>query len=658
MQRSRRAISTPFHISTVSTAEAAARDADVGKPFGGVPIGVKELESVEGWPDTHACVVYRDQIATYTGTNVARAREIGGAVLAGQTTASEFGGVNVTRTVLNGTTHNPWQHGRTPGGSSGGTAAAVAGGLVTLGTGGDGGGSIRIPAGFVGMVGLKATYGRIPLTPKAGLGAMTVTHGCLSRSVRDTARWFDVCNGHDPASHSHSPASRAGRPDSAHISTSCAASVWRVVPDWGAAVVSPVMWELLEEAAVAADRRLRHGPCRRPRHRTAPDGSRLVGRQLGRSDRSAAGPLARMCRRSDAGDPDRSMETAPGLYGADARIKLETRRTELNEAMARIFDVAAGGVDFVITASNPDVAFDADGPLPNTFGGVKAGAKINGRLTFPANLYGNPAISIPSGLLDGLPIGLQVNGRHFSEELLLDLALTVERNRPWPLTTRAATGGVVKLGAFSVSLAVADLDASRRFYETLGFEVTGGDADENWLIMVNGETVIGLFHGMFDENILTFNPGLTQHKEQTTDFTDVRDVQAAAAGGGYRAARRDRSRRHRSGPHRADRPRREPDHDRSVLRAPERLTRHAALGASVVRRAAARCAGRGIGGFQRHGPHATRDGRSRWGAAGARDGRGSRRPGRTVSVLPRVPIRAERLRPLLMIERQPANHGS
>jgi aspartyl-tRNA(Asn)/glutamyl-tRNA(Gln) amidotransferase subunit A len=129
-----------------------------------------------------------------------------------------------------------------------------------------------------------------------------------------------------------------------------------------------------------------------------------------------------------------SMEYGPGHYGADARIKLETRRTELNEKMAEIFDVAGGGVDFVITATNPDVAFDADGPLPNTFGGIRAGAKINGRLTFPANMYGNPAISIPAGFLDGLPIGLQINGPHFSEELLLDLALTVERNRPWPLT--------------------------------------------------------------------------------------------------------------------------------------------------------------------------------------------------------------------------------
>lgn len=415
-------------------ATLAASKADVSKPFGGVPIGVKELDQVLGWPDTHACVVYKDQIATTTSTNVERARDLGGAVLVGQTTASEFGGVNVTRTVLHGATHNPWQYGRTPGGSSGGSAAAVAGGLVTLASGGDGGGSIRIPAGFTGLVGLKATYGRIPRSPNANIGAMTVTVGCLSRSVRDTARWFDVCNGHDP----RDPLSLAKVQGweqglGTHLGDLRGMRV-AVDPSWGTATVSPIMWELL--AAVADDLIADCGLIKvagvdttLPRMGLAWSVANSVGliESLGEHWPQCADDLTPEIRMA--------MELGQGQYGAAARIKLEKRRTELNESMARIFDVDAGGVDFVITASNPDVAFNAEGPLPDTFGGIQAGANMNGRLTFPANLYGNPAISIPAGSIDGLPIGLQINGRHFSEPLLLDLALTCERNRPWPLTS-------------------------------------------------------------------------------------------------------------------------------------------------------------------------------------------------------------------------------
>ena len=118
-------------------------------------------------------------------------------MLAAQTTAPEFGGINCTSTELHGTTRNPWNLERTPGGSSGGTAAAVAGGLLPIATGSDGGGSIRGPAGFSGLFGLKATYGRIPKGPDGTIEPMTTVLGCLTRSVRDTARYFDACNGFD-----------------------------------------------------------------------------------------------------------------------------------------------------------------------------------------------------------------------------------------------------------------------------------------------------------------------------------------------------------------------------------------------------------------------------------------------------------------------------
>ena len=214
-------------------AEQAARDADVSLPFGGVPMGVKELDQVEGWPDTEACVVFADRVATHTSFMVDRLRRLGGAVLVGQTTASEFGGVNVTRTVLHGTTHNPWQHGRTPGGSSGGSAAAVAGGLVPIATGGDGGGSIRIPAGFTGLVGLKATFGRIPRGPRAENGNYTVTVGPLARSVRDVARWFDVCNGHDPRDQFSLPRVDGWEQGLGSITDSLRGARVVFAPDWG-----------------------------------------------------------------------------------------------------------------------------------------------------------------------------------------------------------------------------------------------------------------------------------------------------------------------------------------------------------------------------------------------------------------------------------------
>jgi len=409
----------------------AARSADVSKPFGGVPIGVKELDSVEGWPDTHASVPLRHQIAGHTSTMVSRLRREGGAVTFGQTTASEFGGVNLTRTVLHGATLNPWDTTRTPGGSSGGTAAAVAGGLCTLATAGDGGGSIRIPAGFTGLVGLKSTFGRIPRGPHAHYSNLTVTIGCLSRSVRDTARWFDVCNGHDARDPLSLPRVEGWEADLGSHVAGLAGSTVAFSPTWGNATVSPMMWEQLEAVgtelvSLLGMRRVDGVDTALPRMGSAwsLSGNIEIEAQLSEYWPECAGDLTPEIRFG--------MELAAGKYDAAARAKIERRRSEVNEAMARIF-APTEGVDFVITASNPDVAFGADGPLPGVFGGVEAGAGNNGRLTFPANLHGNPAISIPAGQLDGLPIGLQVVGRHHSEPQLLDMALTLERHRPWPL---------------------------------------------------------------------------------------------------------------------------------------------------------------------------------------------------------------------------------
>ena len=228
---------------------AWAQAADVSLPFGGVPMGVKEIDGgVEGWPDTHASLVFKDQLSMRDSTQVTRLRGAG-AVLAGLTNASEFGGINCTHTKLHGTTRNPWNPARTPGGSTGGGASGVAGGLVPLSTGGDGGGSIRIPAGFCGLLGLKHTFGRIPRGPFTEIGPLTVTIGCVSRSVRDTARWLDVCNGHD----AHDPLSlpRVDGWEAGLGTRDLKGKRVAIVPTLGVAVLHPKVERTVRDAAEA-----------------------------------------------------------------------------------------------------------------------------------------------------------------------------------------------------------------------------------------------------------------------------------------------------------------------------------------------------------------------------------------------------------------------
>ena len=411
-------------------ARAAAAAADVSLPFGGVPVGVKQLQEVEGWPHTEASLVFADRVAPHTTTMVDRLRAAGGATLVGQTTASEFGGLNVSVTKANGVTHNPWEHGRTAGGSSGGSSAAVAGGLVSIASGGDGGGSIRIPAGFNGLVGMKGTAGRIPRGPRTLIHPMTVVAGCQARSVRDVARWYDVTTGFDARDPYSLPRVEGWERDlGTHDLRGLRVAV---APTLGAAVVADGVQERVLTAAEALVRDA---------------GLTVVDLTVALPALDLAWALANMVGlRMELGDlwpdckDDLTKEIAFGLEMADGTVDLamnargEAARTMANEAMADIFDQ----VDLVICATNPDVAFPAHISTNTRVAGQKVDLGNNGALTIPANISGNPAISIPVEPLDGLPVGMQVIGRHHEDALLLDLAAVVERECPWPLVAPGA----------------------------------------------------------------------------------------------------------------------------------------------------------------------------------------------------------------------------
>jgi aspartyl-tRNA(Asn)/glutamyl-tRNA(Gln) amidotransferase subunit A len=418
-------------------ARESAAAADVSLPFGGVPIGVKELDPVTGWPLTEASLVFKDRVSDYDGTMTARLKSAG-AVLVGQTTASEFGGINCTYTRLHGATSNPWDAERTPGGSSGGSAASVAGGIFPICTGGDGGGSIRIPAGFTGLFGLKSTFGRIPKGPKSEIEPLTAVLGCVSRSVRDTARWFDACNGYDEYDPFSLP--RVGGWEAGLGSQDLRGRRVAVSVDLGAAVVASAVRERVEEAAALMIRdtglervdtpvALARGGMEWALAGTA---SLLVG----------LGDLYPRCESELTPEIMLAANIATNHFNVDTAKNIEAFRRQVIVQMAQIFEQ----VDFLVCATNPDVAFGASGPMPTTVDGVdliaehgfEAAVGNNGALTIPANTTGHPAVAVPIGLVDGLPVSMQIVGRRHAEPLLLDLARAVELERPWPLVAPGA----------------------------------------------------------------------------------------------------------------------------------------------------------------------------------------------------------------------------
>jgi aspartyl-tRNA(Asn)/glutamyl-tRNA(Gln) amidotransferase subunit A len=411
-------------------ARAAAASADVSLPFGGVPLAVKELEAVQGWPGTYGTALLAGTTWDRTATSVRRAVDRGGVVPVLQTTSSELGLVGYTSTEVHGTTRNPWDPARTPGGSSGGSAAAVASGLVPLGTGTDGGGSIRIPAGYCGLVGLKTSFRVIPMGPPAPFEPLTQTTGVLSRSVRDTARWLDVTAGADPRDRFSLPGDRQweaglGASDLAGLRVA-------VLPDLAGAVVHPDVVAVVLEAAEQLVRAA---------------GLRRVDASLALPDMAPAwlnpalpvmwaglGPVWPDVRPMVTHEIAQALDLA-SAYDVAAAAQVDVARVAVVQAMADLFDQA----DLVVSAVNPDDPHAAEGPSPRAVDGTEVDAFNTGRLTMPLNLSGQPAISLPAGLSpSGLPVGLQVIAPRHADALLLDVGLLWERERPWPLVAPSA----------------------------------------------------------------------------------------------------------------------------------------------------------------------------------------------------------------------------
>ena len=460
-----------FSFVDADRAHAAAASADVSLPFGGVPAGIKELSQVEGWPDTDASLVFKDRIADHSCVHSARFLDAG-VVPVGLTTASEFGGLNVSVTKLNGVTHNPWRHGRTVGGSSGGSAAAVVGGLVSLATGGDGGGSIRIPAGYTGLLGMKGTFGRIPRSPVAYSRPNTVVLGNLARSVRDAARHFDVCGGVDPRDPTSLP--KHSGFEAALGTHDLEGRRIAVVPDFGGVPLADGIAEHIEEQATELIQAT--GMIRVDVDATLPNF--ISHWMMGNTSTLLAelGDLWPGCAGDLTTEVELGMRVSQSLYNLEVAATAEKLRIQLNQAMADIFD----HVDFVVAATNPSTAFAAESAtsspsestldkalsstagrlalrsvlglvgtassvaskLPNSL--IDAFSARNkdyvsmGGLTVPANVYGNPSVSIPAGTVDGLPVGMQVMAPHHRDDVLFDVALAQERLRPWPMV--APTG--------------------------------------------------------------------------------------------------------------------------------------------------------------------------------------------------------------------------
>ena len=379
-------------------------------PLDGAPVSIKELVRTRGWPQTMASRLADKTPATEDAPAVARLRE-GGAVVFAQSTSPEYGFKGVTDSPLNGVTRNPWNRDLTPGGSSGGAGAAVAASMGPLAIGTDGGGSVRLPAAFTGLVGLKATYGRIPAWPPSMHGDLANT-GPMTRTVRDCAMMLNLISKPDARE------SFAAAPDDtdyvARLDQPVAGLKVGFLPRAGDYYVDPE----IAEAAAAAARRFEALGC--TVEEIAPP---FDNAQSGRV--WSVHWLSALQRLLQVYPADRHGEFDPGLldqartgekFSVQTLVDAMVTRREIGTAWNAVFT----RYDLVIQPTTNMLPFAVGQNLPTGPDGRPNPFWAN---TAAANLTRHPAISIPCGLSrSGLPIGLQILAAHYRDDLVLAAA--------------------------------------------------------------------------------------------------------------------------------------------------------------------------------------------------------------------------------------------
>lgn len=411
---------------TSDLARAQARSAErayagnLAAPLAGIPVSIKDLTVTKGIRTTRGSLLYKDWVPDEDAPFMDRMYD-GGAVMLGKTNTPELGWKGETTNRVVGSSHNPWKHGRTPGGSSGGGAAAVAAGLGPLSQGSDGAGSIRIPSGFCGIFGLKPSWGLVPQYPSSGL--IELAHlGPMTRTVRDAALMLNATAGADPRDRNSWSSGVDYLAELDNVDLTGMRVAWS--PDLGYASVEPEIRATTEAAAKRFEELGCHVEEANP---GLQDPWELV--DVIWSAGMAAVHRDNLDEVRDLIDPGRLLIIESGLKRSATDLSSAFLERSLYFQSWRLF---MERFDFVLTPTLPCTAFPVGEDYPMTIAGKPTTYLGWTPFTYPFNLTGQPAATVPCGFdSNGLPIGLQIVGRWRDDTTVLRAAAAFESIAPW-----------------------------------------------------------------------------------------------------------------------------------------------------------------------------------------------------------------------------------